>query len=257
MGKQQLHSALAPIDVLTRIELEESLHKGFEQAERTRVRGLDIARIPIVTVQGNGGTVNLGAFGSSDGYVGPEQGDVWLLRRVNVVSSAFATDTARYIIFRGSTPSDIQNAYTNRFLLDAQSYGGGGTTTTAPAVPATTVPVQNPASQAYTVVITGGTVTAVDVNGVQVGAGDGTYVVPPYGSISVTYSAAPTWTWTATSTFTLGQQVGIAYNPGSKGVYLQPGEQIYAQIANSTTGNTYILTGEAIRVPAEMKGKVL
>lgn len=70
------------------------------------------------------------------------------------------------------------------------------TTQTAPAVPASTVAAQNTSSQPYTVVVSGGTVTGVTVNGVVVGGGDGTYVVPAFGSISLTYSVAPTWTWT-------------------------------------------------------------
>src|ERR1700733_6769692 len=106
MPEQRLHSALAPIDVLTRIELDESLHKGLDAAVRARYVGIDSARFPVTTALGTGGTVNLGALGTSDGYVGPEQGDVWMLRRVIVVSSAFATDAAKYVLFRGSTPSD-------------------------------------------------------------------------------------------------------------------------------------------------------
>lgn len=71
-------------------------------------------------------------------------------------------------------------------------------TITTPAIPASTVAQQNTNSVPAQVVITGGTVTAVFVNGVQVGSGDGTYVVPAYGSISITYSVVPTsWTWTA------------------------------------------------------------
>jgi hypothetical protein len=257
MAVQRLHSNLAPIDILTRAELEAGLTKQFDLALRSRFRGIDSARFPAVMGQGNGATINLGGnTGTSDGYAGPEQGDVWMLRRANVISSAFTTDTARYILFRGSTPSD-PGQYTNRQLLDLQATSGAYTTTTAPAVPLSTVPVQNPANQAYTVVVTGGVVTAVSVNGVPVGTGDGTYVVPPYGSISVTYSAAPTWTWTATTAFTVGQQVGIAYNPGTKYPLLQAGEQLYAQVLNSIVGNTYLLTGEAIRCPAEMKGKIL
>jgi hypothetical protein len=65
-----------------------------------------------------------------------------------------------------------------------------------PAVPASTVAAQNTNPYAATVVISGGTtVTTVSVNGITVGSGDGTYLVPAYGSIAVTYAAAPTWVW--------------------------------------------------------------
>jgi len=68
---------------------------------------------------------------------------------------------------------------------------------TAPAVPASTVAQQNTAGIPVQVVITGGTITAVVVNGITVGAAAGTYTVPAYGAISITYSVAPTWAWTA------------------------------------------------------------
>lgn len=78
-------------------------------------------------------------------------------------------------------------------------YGAAGTIT-QPAVPGSTVAQQNTNSFPVQVVITGGTITAVVVNGVTVGAGAGTYTVPAYGSISITYSAAPTWVWSVAPT---------------------------------------------------------
>jgi hypothetical protein len=66
---------------------------------------------------------------------------------------------------------------------------------TTPAVPASTVAVNNPNGFAVQVVITGGTMTAVIVNGTTVGTGAGTYAVPAAGTISMTYTVAPTWAW--------------------------------------------------------------
>lgn len=68
-----------------------------------------------------------------------------------------------------------------------------------PAVPATTVPVQNTNAFPVQVVIAanGATISAVTVNGVVVGAAAGTYTVPAFGSISISYTVAvPTWVWT-------------------------------------------------------------
>lgn len=260
MAEQRLHSAMAPLDVLTRVELEAELNKQTNDFVRQRYLGVEGQRFPTLTAAGNGATVNLGAINTSDGFNGPEQGDVWMLRRVIVTSSAFL-DTAKYILFRGSTPSDAQNSYTSRFLLEGFSLNNGGATTFAqPAVPATGVAAQNLSNQTYTVVINanGATITNVSVNGVTVGTAAGTYVVPAAGSISIAYSVAtPTWTWTPTVTQSLGQNVNTGYYPGTKAVLLQPGEQLYAQVFSTTTGNTYTLQGEAIRVPAEMKGKIL
>jgi hypothetical protein len=179
MPEQRLHSALAPIDVLTRIELEEVLHKGLDAAIRDSVRGKDVMRFPTITLAATAATQNIGAVGNDMSPCGPEQGDIWMLRRVIVKSSSF-TDTAKYLIFRGSTPSDSANSYTSRFLLDA---------------------------------INGGATPGLNVN--------------------------------------------VGFYVSTKSVFLQPGEQIYAQILGATVGNAYTLDGEAIRVPAEMKGKLL
>jgi hypothetical protein len=255
MTVQRLHAAMAPVDILTRVELEETLTSKMDVMLRDRYRGLDSARFPAISGTSPGGTFNLSGGGASDGFIGPEQGDVWMLRRALVSPSVFG-DPAKYLLFRGSTPSD-PGQYTNRQLLDGMVYTSGVANVSQPAVPASTVAQQNTNSVPVQVVISGGTATSTSVNGIVVGGGDGTYTVPAYGSISVTYSVAPTWVWTSLQTGGLGQNVGVAYNAANKAVFFQPGEQLYAQLIGSTAGVTYILTGEAIRVPAEMKGKVL
>jgi len=70
-----------------------------------------------------------------------------------------------------------------------------------PSVPASGAPVKNTSSIPVTVVITGGTMTAVVINGVTVGSGAGTYTLPAGQSITLTYTVAPTWTWTAVTAF--------------------------------------------------------
>jgi hypothetical protein len=176
MSQQRLHSQLAPIDILTREELSAELHKGFDANLRELYRGLEIQRFPSVTVTATAATQNI-ATGNDMTPAGPEQGDLWMIRRI-IVKSFLLTDTAKYILFRGSTPSD-SNAYNGRFLLEGFAAAAGG------------------------------------------------------------------------------QAVGVGFYPGTKSIFLQPGEQIYAQVLTATVGNQYILEGEAIRVPAEMKGKVL
>jgi hypothetical protein len=51
-------------------------------------------------------------------------------------------------------------------------------------------------------------------------------------------------------------KVGQAYYPGTRGLFLWPGEQLYVSLT-SVASNTYRLTGVAIEVPAEMAGKIL
>lgn len=67
------------------------------------------------------------------------------------------------------------------------------------SVLATTVAQQNVNTYPVQVVIgaNGATITAVVVNGITVGTAAGTYTVPAFGAISVTYTVAtPTWAWT-------------------------------------------------------------
>lgn len=67
-----------------------------------------------------------------------------------------------------------------------------------PPIPASTVTATNPNQYPVAVAIVGGTVTVVAVNGVTVFTATGvTAVVPPFGTIALTYSVVPTsWTWT-------------------------------------------------------------
>lgn len=65
-----------------------------------------------------------------------------------------------------------------------------------PAIPATTVAVENTSGFKMWVEIAGGTVTAVKVDNVTIGARtSGAFFVRPGSTISITYSAAPTWQW--------------------------------------------------------------
>lgn len=69
---------------------------------------------------------------------------------------------------------------------------------TQPAVPASTVAATNTNPFPVAVAVSGGTVTVIAVNGVtQYTATGNTVVVPAGGTVTLTYSVAPTWTWTA------------------------------------------------------------
>lgn len=70
-----------------------------------------------------------------------------------------------------------------------------GPVATAPAIPATTVAYQNVYGHDAWVVVTGGTVTGIAVNGTATGLTAGQILVPCGGSITLTYSVAPTWAW--------------------------------------------------------------
>lgn len=65
----------------------------------------------------------------------------------------------------------------------------------APSVPASTVDATNPFAFPVPVTITGGTVSAVKINGTTQGTTSGYFLVPVAGTISITYTVAPTWSW--------------------------------------------------------------
>jgi hypothetical protein len=68
-------------------------------------------------------------------------------------------------------------------------------TVATPGVPASTTPLVSTINQPVQVTITGGTMSNVVINGSSVGAGAGTYTLPALGTITLTYTVAPTWNW--------------------------------------------------------------
>jgi hypothetical protein len=71
-----------------------------------------------------------------------------------------------------------------------------GALITPPAVPATGIAQSNYYPFPVAVTVSGGTVTAINVNGSATGLTSGTVWVPSGGSISIAYTVAPTWVWT-------------------------------------------------------------
>lgn len=66
---------------------------------------------------------------------------------------------------------------------------------TSPSVPTTTTALVNPFNVDCSVFITGGTVTVIAIGGTATGLTSGQVFVPAGQSITLTYSAAPSWTW--------------------------------------------------------------
>lgn len=121
-------------------------------------------------------------------------------------------------------------------------------TTTTPGFPLTNTNVTNANAWPVFVTITGGTLTSVKVNNVQVGTTAGTYVVPAGQPISITYSVAPTWAWAgvltehnALSTLPKGDTVATYFHGNVLG---NPAASIYGRQLNydGTRDNTGQLT---------------
>jgi hypothetical protein len=87
--------------------------------------------------------------------------------------------------------SDLQNMARNQ----TRNVKPLGPNVAQPAVPASTVAQANNLGVDCQVYITGGTVTAVTIDGTATGLTSGTFHVGSGQSISITYSVAPTWKW--------------------------------------------------------------
>lgn len=80
--------------------------------------------------------------------------------------------------------------------IDFVTFMDNASAVSTPGVPSTTVAYVSTYANPVVVTVSGGTVTNVKVNGVTVGSGDGSYLLPAFGSITLTYTGSPTWTWT-------------------------------------------------------------
>lgn len=125
-----------------------------------------------------------------------------------------------------------------RSRKEAQIVIVGVPTTTTPAVNAIALPASGVAgfnnnSTGVNVTVAGGTVSAIAVNGVTTGATAGTFFVPAGGTITVTYTVAPTTFTTAGIPVTavpagMFVRVGtFAQVTGNGGAQLQPGRYPY------------------------------
>lgn len=93
----------------------------------------------------------------------------------------------------GPTGLSIRGASNLRIVNMNQDLGN----LTAPAVPATTVAHKNIFFVDCDVLVSGGTVTEVTIDGVATGLTTGWFTVRSNGTIAITYSVAPTWKWWA------------------------------------------------------------
>jgi hypothetical protein len=85
--------------------------------------------------------------------------------------------------------------------------------TFTPAVPASLTAVVNTTGQDISVVLAGGTVTHITVNGTDRGTTTPAFVMVPGGStITLTYSVVPVWAWLNFLNLDLNDSLGGVYN---------------------------------------------
>lgn len=251
MAEQRIHDRLGTFDTLNKEELSSVLWDHEQHIVMSRLAGLKVIRFPPVTATGNGGVLALGQAYNSGPGIGPEQGFIWKVERITVASTNL-NDPATWAIYQGS---DL--TINPLHLIDGQVTTVAPTQAiTTPSVPASTIVTQNPNNTAVSMTVTGGAVTAVSVNGVQVGAGDGTYSIPALGTFAITYTVAPAITFAQLGGGQLGRPVNIAGYVGDHSVWLFGGEQLFAAVYNSSPSQQYTMTGIALESPQEMQGKL-
>jgi hypothetical protein len=130
-------------------------------------------------------------------------------------------------------PSVITSLAAGTTIAPPSAAGSGGVSLVAPSVPASTVAVVNNYRGSVDVTLSAFTLTAVFVNGVQVGTTNATYTVPAHGTISVTYSVVGTWTWAGSVALEIAASgpVGI---PKDFGFIASPGFITWTTTANDT-----------------------
>jgi hypothetical protein len=107
---------------------------------------------------------------------------------------------AANVMFRtgsGTVAYTINAGFLSIYNFRSQSTAGNipGGNLTAPSVPASTVAATSTYPFSIGVCINGGTYTDITINGTATGGPRGYVVVPPLGTIALTYTVAPTWTW--------------------------------------------------------------
>lgn len=116
-------------------------------------------------------------------------------------------------------------------------------TVSSPAVPLSTVAAANSTGTVVAVTISAGTLTSVVVSGSQAGTTAGTYLVPAGGSISITYSVAPTWAWAlpATSASVSAGGTALTFAPTGTNIAFTQGQVLI--VDPSGTSDVVTVTG--------------
>lgn len=130
----------------------------------------------------------------------------------NVIKGGFYLDsggasTPRIVVVGGMyrTGTGVACYTINAGFLSLDSFGNTpsgplpGNAVTAPGVPGSGVTITSTFPYPIDIYPNGGTVTDVSINGTSTGGPRGLIHLPPLGTVSLTYAAAPTWTWFAST----------------------------------------------------------
>lgn len=115
---------------------------------------------------------------------------------------------------------------------------------------ATTVAASNPNPEPVTVVVGGGSVTGIAINGVSTGLTSGTFTVPASGTITLTYSVAPT-TFTTTAMPGTGGYLTLEGLNSAGAVLFTTG-----QVAFNTDGRQMLISAELVQSSTNINFKL-
>lgn len=236
MGEQRLHHALAPIDLLTRLELEQVLSAKLDAFTRDFYRGKSFN-------EENGNCLsNTGAAVASFTIPGPDSGYLWAPKMFAVTVNGLVS----------TTPA-----------VNAIPLGASGVAT------------YNNNSVGVNLTISGGTVSQIAINGTNTNLTSGTFFVPAGGTVTVTYTVAPTTFATAgiavtsqpfvnvyagdnanSAPIATGQCINgvFVYSWGSCDVVIKDQRNITVTCSTGTTLGVFKLVAQ--QVPTEMEGKL-
>lgn len=97
--------------------------------------------------------------------------------------------------FQGNPATPFNLEGWNSRITDVYGYNPVGLLPAPPAVPASGTAQENSFKVPCRVCVSGGTVTNVDINGTGTGLTSGQFLLDVGDTITLTYSAAPSWTW--------------------------------------------------------------
>jgi hypothetical protein len=119
---------------------------------------------------------------------------------------------------------------------------------TTPAVPASTGTATNTNAFPVAVAVSGGTVSVIAVNGVTIYSATGnTVVVPPGGTVGLTYTVAPTWVWTSLlAGFSGGSPFTVPVAPGALITLLYSSTPTWAWANPLNTSGAVNIGGQAL-----------
>lgn len=120
-----------------------------------------------------------------------------------IVDNAAIAAEGTIVVHTNGTAAQLNANILNNASMKSTAIGNlriingqqGGGHQASPTVPATTVALQNPFWRDAWVIVSGGTVTAITVDGTATGFTSGAVLVPTCKTIAITYSVVPTWTW--------------------------------------------------------------